>query len=976
MVVGGRQLLGRSVSAGCRLAVSCTVVFAAVSVVSRRGSEARGKLAASVSATATPVSGPASIAIVVLVSASHVGTGTSVCGTSVGRPRRAPVVWSTMVDSAVRGVCGTGVSARAAEARTAMRGTSVGTSMGDASVSEVSVAGTRVCARTAVRGTGVRPSVGDACVSEVTVGGTGVRTMVSDTCVPEITMGRTRVRTRTTKVWTTVSGSGVGASVSDAGVPVGRTSVARMGVSGSRAVIRTAVCRATVSRAGVTKTSMGNFVGRSRVSRTVVRRTRMCSAGSSSERAGRCGSGVAHGRRRAELTRRRPVYYARCAVLGLRGTKDTSGNASGRASALRSYVELRVQMVEPWRVFAFKVVPPVANEELLVKNSAVGAEERVVSAVFLADVEDLALCVHVTIVASILLVFAAEHSPRDGAVDRVILPGRASDGRPGLAIISVVLPVVVCAAANVLLAGVGASVRNSTMPGWRQRRYLRKAEAGGTGWLVRSTSRACSHAVWPSSWSSGRVPCEPVGWSNAWTSMGRSVRRSACGTVSTKTGSPWVIVRAWASRLDRLESRVGSGTIAKGRPRDSPRHRWSVSWSGSTVASVSSVAFVSAVSAVSSWGSRDFEWLEAVSRVITVSRGWDMSSVAAARISRRSRQISSIGGSMRPSGSVVWPSSVMQAWTIVRAGRVVGSASVVRDSRMVRTACVVDSAGMVGSSIVVRTACSVVRTACSVIKTTRVVRTSSMVRPSSVVGSPGEMRAACVVRTSGVMRASGVVRAPCLVEVSSMVGSSGMVRSASMMRPTGVVESTGVVRASRLVQASDMMGYSSMMRPACVVKASSVVRFSRLVEARGMVGPSCMMRTGCMIQAPSVVRASRVVESSVMVRPPSVVSATRVIGASGVVRAVSCVAVCVSVSVSLRTPVAVLPSGPVTSAVSSAVGSRKVTGCIIPHVAVVSRCRRSRARDLVEELVSPAVTAGQPPCTAVGDEGRSNYEED
>lgn len=617
-------------------------------------------------------------------------------------------------------------------------------------------------------------------------------------------------------------------------------------------------------------------------------------------------------------------------------------------------------MVEPWRVFAFKVVPPVANEELLVKNSAVGAEERVVSAVFLADVEDLALCVHVTIVASILLVFAAEHSPRDGAVDRVILPGCASDGRPSLAIISVVLPVVVCAAANVLLAGVGASV-----PGWRQRRYLRKAEAGGTGWLVRSTSRACSHAVWPSSWSSGRVPCEPVGWSNAWTSMGRSVRRSACGTISTKTGSPWVIVRAWASRLDRLESRVGSGTIAKGRPRDSPRHRWSVSWSGSPVASVSSVAFVSAVSAVSSWGSRDLEWLEAVSRVITVSRGWDMSSVAAARISRRSRQISFIGGSMRPSGSVVWPSSVMQAWTVVRAGRVVGSASVVRGSRMVRTACVVDSAGMVGSS-------SVVVTACSVIKTARVVRTSSMVRPSSVVGSPGEMRAACVVRTSGVMRASGVVRAPCLVEVSSMVGSSGVVRSASMMRPTGVVESPGVVRASRLVQASDMMGYSSMMRPACVVKASSVVRSSRLVEARGMVGPSCMMKTGCMIQAPSVVRASRVVESSVMVRPPGVVSATRVIGASGVVRAVSCVAVCVSVSVSRRTPVAVLPSGPITSAISPAVGSRKVTGCIIPHVAVVSRCRRSRARDLVEELVSPAVTAGQPSCTAVGDEGRSN----
>lgn len=152
-------------------------------------------------------------------------------------------------------------------------------------------------------------------------------------------------------------------------------------------------------------------------------------------------------------------------------------------------------MVEPWRVFAFKVVPPVADEELLVEDGAVGAEERVVSAVFLADVEDLALCVHVTIVASILLVFAAEFSARDGTVDRIILPGRASDSRPRLAVISVVLPVVVCTAANVLLYGVRTPVRDPTVLGWRQRRYLRKAKTGGTSWLVRPTSGACRHAV-------------------------------------------------------------------------------------------------------------------------------------------------------------------------------------------------------------------------------------------------------------------------------------------------------------------------------------------------------------------------------------------------------------------------------------------------------------------------------------------------
>lgn len=287
------------------------------------------------SAAAAPVSGPASIAVVVIASASHVGSGapvcrSSVCGTSVGRSRRAPVVGSTMV----RGVSGTSVSAR-----TAVRGTSVGTSVGDASVSEASVAGTRVRARTAVCGTGVRTSVGDpcvsevtvgwagvgamvgdACVSEVTVGGTGVGAMVGDTCVSEITVCGAGVRARTAEVWATVSGSGVGASVSDTSVPVGRTSMARPGVSGTRAEIRTAVCWATESRAGVTKATMRHFVGRSRESLTVVRRTCMCCAGSSRERTGGCGSGVAHGRR--------PVSYTRCAMLRLCGTKDTSGDTS------------------------------------------------------------------------------------------------------------------------------------------------------------------------------------------------------------------------------------------------------------------------------------------------------------------------------------------------------------------------------------------------------------------------------------------------------------------------------------------------------------------------------------------------------------------------------------------------------------------------------------------------------------------------
>lgn len=216
----------------------------------------------------------------------------------------------------VGGVSGTSVSAR-----TPMCGASVGTSVGDASVSKVTVGGTRVSARTSVCGTGVRASVGDASVSEVTVGGTRVRTMVSDARVPEISVGRTGVRARTTEVWTTVSVPGVGASVRDTGVPVGGTSVARTGVSGTRAEIRTAVCRATVSRARVTKATMRHFVGCSRVSGAVVCGCRMCCAGSSRERACGCGSGVAYGRR--------PVPHTRCAVLWLRGTEDTSGDPSG-----------------------------------------------------------------------------------------------------------------------------------------------------------------------------------------------------------------------------------------------------------------------------------------------------------------------------------------------------------------------------------------------------------------------------------------------------------------------------------------------------------------------------------------------------------------------------------------------------------------------------------------------------------------------
>lgn len=124
-------------------------------------------------------------------------------------------------------------------------------------------------------------------------------------------------------------------------------------------------------------------------------------------------------------------------------------------------------MVQRGRLVALEVVPPVAHEELLVEHCAVGAQERVVSAVFLANVEDLALCVHVAVVSSILLLPAAKPSARNGTVDRVVLTGCTSDCWPGLAIVAVmaiisaVLSIVMRSAVNVLLTGLWTTVREA-----------------------------------------------------------------------------------------------------------------------------------------------------------------------------------------------------------------------------------------------------------------------------------------------------------------------------------------------------------------------------------------------------------------------------------------------------------------------------------------------------------------------------------
>lgn len=197
-------------------------------------------------------------------------------------------------------------------------------------------------------------------------------------------------------------------------------------------------------------------------------------------------------------------------------TIDASLCTSSGAGTFWHNVELRVEVVERGRLVALVVVPPVAHKEPLVEHGAVGAQKRVVSAVFLANVEDLALCVHITIVPSVLLVSAAEFCARDRAVDRVVLAGRPSDGWPGLsimpvvAVVSVILSIVMRTAANVLLTGLRTAVREAIGKSVRTRRRkcrnLRQAELGS----VCRRKRCSSHTAWSASVASVWLTCETV----------------------------------------------------------------------------------------------------------------------------------------------------------------------------------------------------------------------------------------------------------------------------------------------------------------------------------------------------------------------------------------------------------------------------------------------------------------------------------
>lgn len=76
---------------------------------------------------------------------------------------------------------------------------------------------------------------------------------------------------------------------------------------------------------------------------------------------------------------------------------------------------------------AVKLVPPHADQVLLMKDGSVRAQE-VVSFVVGADMEDLALSFYVSVVTRVLLLVAAEGCLRDLGENRVVLAWSSRDG--------------------------------------------------------------------------------------------------------------------------------------------------------------------------------------------------------------------------------------------------------------------------------------------------------------------------------------------------------------------------------------------------------------------------------------------------------------------------------------------------------------------------------------------------------------------
>lgn len=260
-------------------------------------------------------------------------------------------------------------------------------------------------------------------------------------------------------------------------------------------------------------------------------------------------------------------------------------------------------------------------------------------------------------------------------------------------------------------------------------------------------------------------------------------------------------------------------------------------------------------------------------------------------------------------------------------------------------------------------------------RTSGVVKTTD-VWPASVVRSIRE-GASGMVKVTGVW-CSSVVR-------SIGEGSSGVVRAAGVwstrmvrsigVRPSGMVKitsvrSSSVVRSigegsTSMVKDAGMWPTSVMRsigeRPSRVMKPSGV-RTSSVMRCAGVVGSSCQVRSAGVVWCADMVRRFNV----------STVSYVTVSG--GVSEAITIRPRGVTEATGLPVTVATATVGE--GAVASSLGRRQIRGCVVAFVSIVARSRCGRAGNLVKELVSPAVTAGQPPCSAAGEKRSFDYEED
>ena len=175
--------------------------------------------------------------------------------------------------------------------------------------------------------------------------------------------------------------------------------------------------------------------------------------------------------------------------------------SSGAGVGLPVRGHLLVQRVEAASEAAVHVEPPVAHEVLLVEQRAVGAEEAVLgeaaAAVSTADVEDLALGLGVSVVASFHLAVAGE-----GGVGNLGEDGVVVSGHPGNVLL------------QVAAAATAAGAKVSPPPGL----YWDWAEAAARSRDNTATVRIIE-ALGPISHCSPRAPVDPILLCNGFTSM-------------------------------------------------------------------------------------------------------------------------------------------------------------------------------------------------------------------------------------------------------------------------------------------------------------------------------------------------------------------------------------------------------------------------------------------------------------------------